>query len=360
MHRWTATVPPGLEPVVLRELALAGIEGRIEPGAVVFGAQLERGAPLASSLRTPTRLLLHITRGKWGSLGELAALVRRADWASVLDPRAPLEVSVAGSGGPRIRKDMVQKKVQHAIKDVLRGTPRKGPGRGFYTQRVQVRMSREGSMISIDAGGELLHRRGWRQEQGRASLRENFAAALILMGGWDQQEALVDPFCGAGTIPIEAALMAAKRPPGHPRRAYAWTEWPALRAQAKRTSRAKPAVPPGIVLGADKESQALAMAASNAERAAVRPAWRLCNVAELEAPAPTGLIVTNPPYGQRLGQHVEGVYRALGQQLAGPFRGWRALFLCPHASLAQRVHSGAERLTSFSNGGLRVGVWAVG
>jgi len=361
MPKWTLTLPPGLEPVALRELEGLGVRAKSTPGALLFEAELAAGALLARSLRTANRLSCEVLSGRARSLEELAAVVREADWRPFLRLRDEVELSTHTARSRLSRKDMVEKKVLNAIHDQLRGggvraLPASRPHR---QQRLQIHLEDDQLRISIDAGGERLGVRGWRQAQGKAPLRENLAASRLLLAGWDGDEALLDPFCGSGTIPIEAALLASGRPPGTGR-PYAYEAWPVLQGgAAPRPSPARRSTPAAPIVGSDRHGPALADAHQNAERAGVSIQLVQADVSEPPVPASAGLVLTNPPYGMRLGNQVAGVYRALGRALQGPLSGWRAMFICPDAELARMVSPRVFPITSFSNGGTRVTAWAL-
>lgn len=356
MPTWTAIAPPGLEPVVSRELELLGETPQQSAGHVQFTASLERGAVLSGLLRTPTRLLLQVGNTRARTYEELAQRLRSMDWTPYLRPRDDVHVVVRATRSRLKHRTAVEKKAANAIQDSLKGRPLP-PSRARRprrTQRVQVHIANDQATVSIDVAGDLLHMRGWRREAGKAPLRENLAACLLFASGWSPEEPLMDPFCGSGTIPIEAALLAAGKPPG-PRREFAWEAWPKLVGKALRW----PSVPaqPAQIFGADHNERAIEISGHNARRAGVSVQFQLSEVEALLAPAPTGLIVANPPYGERLGNHVLGVYSALGRLLEGPFAGWRVAFLAPHPELAVKVHPDVMQLTTFKNGGLPVGLY---
>lgn len=366
MPTWFAVIPPGLEPVLAAELAQLhppGL-GRVAqvPGGVRFEAPLATGARLCASLRSPSRVLLELVSGPAASYDALAEQVRRVDWRPFLHPWSPLEVASTSRASRLHFRDANQKRVAHAIADALRGPrlPSLRDRRPPLTQRVQVRIEEDQATISIDASGELLHIRGWRKVSGKAPLRENLAAALLLKAGWRGDEPLVDPFCGSGSFCIEAALLAAGRPPWTDRR-FAWQDWPALaRERAPDHRRPRHPAPPSVtIVGSDRSGEALAGALENATRAGVNLSWIQRDVSALEPPPGVGLVIANPPYGERLGQQVDGVYRAFGRSLRERFAGWRVLFLSPSAALAGQVHRDARSIGTFSNGGLRVGIWAL-
>jgi putative N6-adenine-specific DNA methylase len=356
--KWYAVAHPGLEGVVAAEIAEAGPVPVVSPGGVAFDATLELGARLARSLRTPDRLLAELASGPAPTSDQLAALVRKADWRPFIHPLATLEVAVTTRASRVHYRDSAERKVEHAVREALKGPrlPDKG-GRPRMPQRVQVRIDADRATISVDAGGELLHRRGWRPEGGGAPLRENLAAALLRLAGWHGTEPFVDPFCGSGTLPIEAALLAAGRSPfgGRP---FACDEWPGLGPQRREPPRQRSASV--VIVGADRDAKALPRALANAERARVDVRWQQIDVSELAPPAPSGTIVTNPPWGLRLAPEAVGsVYARFGRAIRERFGGWRVVFLSPHPSLAERVHREATCLTTFTSGGVHIGVWAV-
>lgn len=341
----------------MRELRSQGVEGRAEPGGVRFEGPLAL-ARLAGELWTASRLQVEVATGPARSLEELAQLVRRVEWRAFLPPGARVEVQASCSGSRLHFREAIERKVGFAVQDAV-GRPRE---RDPVVQPLRLRLVDDQATVSVDAGGELLHRRGWRLQPGRAPIRETIAAALLVMSGWDADEPLLDPLCGSGTIPIEAARRAAGMSPGEGR-SYAFEGWPALGERAGRGGRgaAGPApstVPAVAIHGSDRDPGAIAAALDNAARARVRIHWSRLDVAEREAPAPTGLVLTNPPWGERVGDEARALDQ-LGRALRGPLSGWRALFLVPDAALAARVDRRARCLTTFQSGGLRIGAFVV-
>ncbi len=258
----------------------------------------------------------------------------------------PLAIHVSGS---RLgRRDIVEKKVEHVLEATLR---RGRPGPPLAEQSVFVRVADDVS-ISLDVGG-LLHKRGWRTEQGKAPLRENFAACLLVAAGFAGDRPLLDPFCGSGTIVIEGALMAAGRSPFVRDRVFAADAWPCSpRPVDSRGGRAA-----GIA-GSDSSATEIERARRNAQRAGVSIDFDVLAVDRVERRGDGGLVVANPPYGERLGKDVRGVYAAFGRVLRERFADWDAVFLAPDERLAGLVDREADRITTFQNGGLRVGMFA--
>lgn len=357
MSRWFAVVPPGLEPVVARELSWLGVSGEVVTGGINFDASVEEGAQLTAAARSPARLLLRVAEGNARTLRDLARLIESVDWSPYFRDRVQVHVSASTNRSRLYRRDIVASKVESALSVALRKQLRSQRGRPpRIQQRLLVRIDNDHVTLSLDAGGELLHRRGWRTSTVRAPLRENLAAAMLVAAGWDGEEALLDPFCGSGTIPIEGALMAAERAPWTSR-SFAWEEWPVLGGQ--RPVRPKGAAVSVPILGTDQDAKSIAACVENAGRAGVEVDWRLLQVSDIEPPAPVGLVAANPPYGRRLGQRVRGVYVRFGQALRERFSGWRVVFLAPNDRLARAAHERAQRLTTFRNGGIRVGLFII-
>jgi putative N6-adenine-specific DNA methylase len=227
-----------------------------------------------------------------------------------------------------------------------------------------VRIEHDTCTLSVDTSGEPLHRRGHRQETGRAPLRESLAAALLLASGWEGRVPLVDPFCGAGTIAIEAALLARDRAPGRQRgfAFEAWRDfdaalWQQLRAEADARAARAPAPPP--ILACDRDAGAVAAAHANARRAGVEADVQILQrtLSALDVPPGPGFIVTNPPHGVRLRSgDLRDLYARFGQVLRARCPGWQVALL----SADPRAHAAAglplEAHGTLVHGGLRLAI----
>lgn len=361
MPRLLAIAPPGLEPAVAQELTDLGHTGlQVQPGHVALKvADLAAVAELCHRARTPARLLLPLAQGHARTLEELARLVRGIDWTPYLDRKDPISVSLTKSNARIRRKEAAEKKVKNAIADAMRKPGPRRVRRAPTEQTVRVRLDGDKAVLSIDVGGGLLHKRGWRTDTGKAPIRETLAASLLVLAGWTPDEPLLDPFCGAGTFPIEAALLASGRSP-FVGRMLPCVRWPALSEwRPPKGPRQAPAV---SITGSDHSGHAIERSRENARRAGVSVPFNKVDIAHIESPSEPGLVICNPPYGARLGKDdgaVRGVYKALGRAMRGPLAGWRALFLAPNARLAALVDREAFQITTFSNGGMRVGVWGL-
>ncbi|HEX9019168.1 MAG TPA: hypothetical protein VF806_08270, partial [Anaerolineaceae bacterium] len=246
---------------------------------------------------------------------------------------------------------------------LVKGEP--APGES-PAQLIVVRVAHDHCTISVDTSGELLHRRGYRLATAKAPLRETLAAAMLLATGWDAAHPLVDPFCGSGTIAIEAALLARGIPPGALRAGdpsgFAFMQWPGYDAalwqsivQARQPRLAADCPP---ILASDRDAGAIRMAQANAERAGVAEniTFTCQAVSAITPPPGPGWLVTNPPYGLRVSasKDLRNLYAQLGNVLRAKCPGWQVGILCSDLKLLGQT--GLRLDTSFSmvNGGVSV------
>jgi len=381
MLRWFATATPGVEPVLLGEVGALpqARDVRSVEGGVEFSGTLALGMRANLCLRTASRVLLRVGRVEARDFARLRRKVSTLPWHELVPDGAALRVKASARRSRLFHTGAVEETVGLALADCLSRPPRSLADREGEALTVLARGEDDRWTLSIDSSGELLHRRGWRLEAPHAPLRETLAAALLLLCEWDPATPLVDPMCGAGTIPIEAAAIALRRAPGLGR-PFAFERWPCFdpalwegeRAAARNACRDELAAP---ILGLDHSPSAIASARRNAERAGVARHLQIeeCALAELRAPRfrprrtpthggatgerpPRGLVVANPPYGRRLGdaRRAGAAYTELGRVLRERFRGWRVGILCSHPAHRACLRLGRPVVHSLRNGGLRV------
>jgi 23S rRNA (guanine2445-N2)-methyltransferase / 23S rRNA (guanine2069-N7)-methyltransferase len=348
----------------LRGLGAAAVT--TQRGGVAFRGPLEVAYRACLWSRVASRILLPLASFSAPTPEALYAGVRAIRWREHLRPRGTLAVDCAASGAA-IAAHFAALKTKDAIADQLRDEcgVRPSVDRVRPDLRVNLYLQGRGAVVSIDLSGESLHRRGYRGPQRAAPLKENLAAALLLLAEWPRRArdgaALLDPMCGSGTIPIEAALMAADIAPGMFRSAFGFlgwrghdpTLWARLRQEAAdRQIRAARRLP--VVRGSDVERAAVRAAQANATRAGVE---RLLHfeprpLAECMPPTVTGLVVTNPPYGERLGAGaaLEPLYAQLGDVLRQRFPGWTAYVLTGNRALGRRIGLRPARRLVLYNG----------
>ena len=365
---WIATAPVGAASVLAQELAQFGAEDiRERSHDVKFQGNLEVGYRACLWSRSATRVLL--------SLGQIDALsaksvyesVKRIDWRQHIAPGATLACDCSG-GNESIRHTIYGSQLlKDAVCDALRETRGERPNIKPERPDVLLHMHVEATtaLVSVDFSGESLHLRGYREEGGRAPLKENVAAAVLLRAGWAESAErggwLVDPMCGSGTFLSEGALIAADAAPALQRTYFGFLGWhghdAALwhRLCAEAQSRRAARVPRRCILGSDIDGQAVRAAIANGERAGVAD-WLHVEkraLADVVAPAgQTGLVVVNPPYGERIGAEsgLPALYTQLGETLRHGFSGWQAAILTGNPPLARNLGMFAKRTHRVFNG----------
>ena len=382
-RRWFLVSAPGLEEATAREAArLAGAtEVRVVEGGVELTGPPEVGYGANLWLRVATRVLARLGEVRAREFGKLRHALSALPWEALIAPGVPVKVSASTSRCRLYHTGAIAETVELAIADRLgrRATAAPGPGdqEPAAAQTVLLRGAEDRFMVSVDSSGERLHRRGWRQENAAAPLRETLAAGLLALCEWEPTMALYDPMCGAGTIPIEACAQALGIAPGLDRR-FAFEDWPLhqqgplretwerMREEAVASSAAargaargatSPAAPV-MIMGADRSAAAVESARRNAERAGFTTELRLerRELVDARPIASRGLVLLNPPYGRRVGNRrtLGLLYREIGFVLRSHFRGWRAGVLVADRSLAEAIRLPVAAAYPLSNGGLRV------
>jgi putative N6-adenine-specific DNA methylase len=369
-----AVVAPGLEQLAAAELRAIGIEpGEIEPGGVAFAADDTGLFDANLRLRTVSRVIVRVAEFRATAFHELEKLARTVRWDELVAPGAPVRLRVTCRKSRLYHSDGVAQRVGDAIIRRVSGVTIAGAKReadddsdGDTTepgaQLFLVRFVKDVCTISIDSSGELLHRRGYRLATAKAPLRETLAAAMLLAVGYDGSVPLVDPMCGAGTIAIEAALIARRIAPGLSR-AFACERWPrapvkqfaAQRAMAKAERLPHAAAP---IVGSDRDAGGAAAALANAGRAGVAGDIEIRRgaLSGIMPPAGPGLLLTNPPYGVRAssGSEVRNLYAQLGNVARAKCAGWTVALLSADRAMDAQLKLPLREALKFKNGGIPV------
>jgi len=358
-----AVTAPGLEGVCAQELVSLAVAGvRPVHGGVEFSGGLRELYLANLWLRTASRVVARFGGFRCKDFPELFRRSSRLPWGRFLRPETRAVVRAASH---RSRLQHTGRIAETVSESIDRALGRPAPPVDAPEQLILVRFEDDACLISVDSSGQLLHRRGYRQETAHAPLRETLAAGILILLGWDGALPLLDPMCGSGTFPIEAALLAGSRPPGG-RRKFAFMSWPryrpglwqALLSEAARGERRVPVA----VRGRDHDPVALEAASRNAERAGVQAETDF-QLGEMELARPcgeAGLLVCNPPYGQRLG-HPEDLlplFQGLGKACRSSFKGWRVAFLSPDDCFAKATGLSLRPHAVLNNGGIPVTLWA--
>jgi putative N6-adenine-specific DNA methylase len=335
----------------------------VEDRRVLFDATAEEIAGCNIWLRAADRVLIQVGEFPSPDFDALYQGIRGVPWRDLLAPFPAVTVDARTAGSRLTAVPSLQSVAKKAIVDSMRGaTPRMLETGPRYD--VQLTISRDHARVLLDTTGPGLHKRGWRLHTGEAPLRENLAAALVLLSRWDTARPFADPVCGSGTIAIEAALLAANIAPGIGR-AFAAEEWPLFprtawaeaRASAREARRGTTGGPPECVIDAsDRDPAMVKAAAANARAAGVDRLIRF-RTAPMESFSPDrdfGCLVCNPPYGERLGspREAQDLARALGM-LRSRAPTWSFFVLSALEDFQRCFGARASRNRKLYNGNLR-------
>ena len=328
------TCPRGLEALLADEIAsLGGSDSQPGDGGVAAKGTMEAVYRINLHSRVASRVLLQLTKGAYLSEQDIYKLARNIRWSQWFAVENTFKVQVEGKRAQVKSLDFIGLKIKDAVCDAFRDECGERPS--VEKQRPDVRvhafMNDKTIQIFIDTSGEALFKRGYRQEAGEAPLRENLAAGLLLLSGYDGSQPFQDPFCGSGTLAIEAALIALKRAPGLMRRFgfeklknFDKALWMKIKQAAREAALDQVAAP---IAGSDNDRQMIRIARQNAEAAEVAE-WVVLETADAQNVRPNGeggIMVSNPPYGVRLAdvQMLHGLYPQLGSWLKQYYAGWQ-------------------------------------
>ena len=362
-----AVTAPGLEPICAAELEQLHIRGTVEPGGVAWTGDLTSIARANLWLRTASRVIVRVAEFRARTFFELERHAKRIAWERFVSRGTPVEFRVtcrksklyhSGAVAQRFIEAVVRHvgevEATHAADEEEESTN--------HRQLFVVRFLHDLCTVSVDSSGPLLHLRGYRQAVARAPLRETLAAATLLGAGWSGTTPIVDPMCGSGTIPIEAALIARRMAPGR-HREFAFLDWPEskrdawARLAADADTQALPASPVTI-MGADRDEGAITAARANAERAGVSSdiTFERQALSALTPDDGPGLIVANPPYGHRIGEadRLRNLYAQLGNVVRAKRPNWDVALLSADPVLERHTALALHEVLRTRNGGIAV------
>jgi putative N6-adenine-specific DNA methylase len=337
-HSLFLAAPPGLEPLLAEEAREAGFpDPEPQPGGVITHGEWPDIWRANLVLRGAGRVLVRLGAFHAVHLAQLDKRARRLDWASVLVPGQPVRVEAACQRSRIYHQGAAAQRIARAISDAVRA-----PVEPDGPVRVLVRIVEDFCTVSLDTSGEPLHRRGHKPDVGKAPLRETLAALALRACGFRGTETVIDPMCGSGTIALEAAEIAAGLYPGRSRR-FAFERLAGFDddAWAHMRQGAAPIPAPPPVFGFDRDAGAIETARANAIRGGVESIATFATqpISALEPPpgAVPGLVLVNPPYGERIGETgpLHALYATLGRVLQQRFAGWRAGVITSEPGLAR-------------------------
>jgi 23S rRNA (guanine2445-N2)-methyltransferase / 23S rRNA (guanine2069-N7)-methyltransferase len=364
------TCPKGVEPLLAAELAQLGAsETKERQGGVSCQSSQRDAYRICLWTRLASRVLMPLKTFPCASADELYAAARGVNWPELFDVHSTFAIEVAGHSPHLTHTQFAGLRVKDAIADGFREALGSRPDVDTAKPdlRIHLYLDREQATLSLDLAGDALHRRGYRSRSVEAPLKENLAAALLIRSGWPalaaQGAPFLDPMCGSGTLVLEAAFIAADIAPGIARADWgfkAWHEhrpkvWEDLVAEAEaRRIDGMTKLP--LLIGQDIDPRPVSAARQNAERAGLPMLrWDRRDLADMQPPeGPPGLVVTNPPYGERLGNDADIIklHSLLGAALKERFGGWQVGVFTGRPDLGPRIGLRAQKMYSLYNGAI--------
>jgi putative N6-adenine-specific DNA methylase len=357
-----APCPRGLEGLLAEELkALGARDAKAGSGGASFRGDMAACWRANLGSRLASRVLMQLAHFPYRSEQDVYAATHVLDWPGLFALERSLRVDVNATRCPLKSLDFVTLRIKDAVCDKFRD--RLGARPDVDTRepdvRVQAFLDATHCTLYLDTSGDALYKRGYRDDTGEAPLKENLAAGIVMLSGWDRHAPFFDPMCGSGTIVIEAALMALNIPPGFLRGSFGFerlkdhdaTAWKALRKkEMDRASSPRPLE----IFGSDISGRELRRAHANLEAAGLKGAVLLkqADVREVVAPAASGVLATNPPYGVRIGESMDlkAFYPELGNAFKARFAGWNCYVFSGDPELAKLIRLKATKRTPLFNG----------
>lgn len=364
-----AICPRGLEELLAQELGQCGASGcAVEPGGVAFAGSLRVAYAANLHSRFASRILWRVLRSGYADEDDIYAAARSVAWEQWFGTDDLLRVDLTATRAPLRSREFATLRIKDGVVDRMREKTGARPSidRTRPDVRVFAHLAAATLDLYLDLSGEALFKRGWRADKGQAPLKENLAAGLLALAGWTPEVPLLDPFCGSGTIAIEAAAVSARRAPGLARRfaferlhTFDARTWAELVAEAKASidTRAAP-----LIVRSDISTKVVDLARKNCALAGFE-SWladgrlqlRAADARTVAPPAPSGLIIANPPYGARSSPKSAPVARLMSDIAANfkrNFGGWSAWLLSADLDLPRQMRLKESRRTVLFNGPL--------
>ncbi|MDF9400862.1 bifunctional 23S rRNA (guanine(2069)-N(7))-methyltransferase RlmK/23S rRNA (guanine(2445)-N(2))-methyltransferase RlmL [Vibrio sp. 1180_3] len=369
MNQYLAVTSNGLENLLVEELTKLGIaDAKPVQAGVKFKASKEQIYRCCLWSRLASRFVLVLSEFNCQNDMDLYLSATAVNWVNHFHSSKKFVVDFNGTNREIRNSQYGAMKVKDAIVDCFtnKNLPRPSIDKDRADLRVHVRLHKEKAILGIDMVGGGLHQRGYRPEAGRAPLRETLAAAIILRSGWNETKPLLDPMCGSGTLLIEAAMMAAGMAPGVKRAKWGFEAledfdaelWAQIKSEANVQARRGVKKVDCKFFGFDNDARVLQTAKDNARRAGVEDliTFQLGDAALIKRPADfeDGVVICNPPYGERLGTHpgLIALYTAFGGQLKAEFGGCQASIFSSSDELLSCLRMRAEKQFKLNNGAL--------
>ena len=376
IRKFFATAAKGMEPLLLEEIQALGAQDiQSSVGGVAFQGTLETAYKVCLLSRVASRVLMPISEFGAPTPEKLYGGVRQIRWSQHMRPDQTLAVDFTSIRSAITHTQFGAQKTKDAVVDQFQSIAGSRPSVDLARPdlRLNIYLKENHAILSIDLSGDGLHRRGYRQQDTGAPLRESLAAAILLHAGWpkiaEQGGGLIDPMCGSATLPIEAGLMATQTAPGLNRDYFGflgWLQhdapaWERLKAEAQsiREQRMKKPLPP--IAGFDEDFRAIHGGIQNVERAGMRGIVHLekreLNLTQplsISSPTaqPRGIFIVNPPYGERMGEEeaLGELYTKIGDTLKQKFKGWEGYVFTGSPELSKKIGLKASKRIVLFNG----------
>jgi len=358
-----ASCPRGLEALLARELETLGAsKSAAVPGGVTFEGDFRVCYRANLESRLATRVLARVGRCPYRNERDVHEGALAVKWPEWFGERRTIRVDVKAIRSPLKSLEFATLTIKDAVCDRFRADRGRRPDVDTRSPdvRIQAFLDRNTATFYLDTSGEALNRRGYRSDAGDAPIKENLAAGIVRLSGWQPGETLLDPMCGSGTIAIEAAMIALAVPPGQARgfgferlSGFDRRKWSEVRDAALALRLPSRRLP---IFARDRYGDELKKARANLEAAGLADCIELkqADVLDTGAPAASGVLIANPPYGARLGEDaaLAEFYPKLGDTLKKYYAGWRCYFFSGDARLPKLIHLSASRRTPLYNGPL--------
>ena len=363
MEKFFASCPRGLEALLVEDLAAVGVEHLKQiPGGVHFAADWPACYAANLHSRIATRILWRVAHGRYAKEDDIYKLALDCEWPSWFAATQTIRVDVTAVKSPLKSLEFITLRIKDAVCDRFRADTGKRPSVDTREPDVRVHgfITVDECTLYIDTSGAPLYQRGLRQKTVEAPLKENVAAGILRLSGWQPGTPLLDPMCGSGTFLIEAAQMALRIAPGAGRefgfqrlKNFQLAAWKTMLDTAMDAE--KPAKDAQIY-GRDISPVAVRAALANLDRAGLLPAVTLStgDILEASAPATSGVLIANPPYGERLSEQEElaAFYPHLGSALKRNFAGWTCYLLTADLRMPKLMRLSPSRKTPLYNGAI--------
>lgn len=363
-EQYFATVARGLESLAAQELETLGAKA-VQPAFCGVSFEGDRTLLYRVNLwaRLPFRVLVKLHEFPCYDAVDLYRGIQQINWEPYLTPEHTLAVDATGKSRQLNHTHFTALKVKDAIVDQQQAAL--GERSNVDTEqpdvRINVHIEEDHCTVSLDSSGSSLHRRGYRPAVGLAPLKESLAAALIEMTGWQPDIPFLDPLCGSGTLPLEASMKALNIAPGLFRDQFGFETWPNIDVELwddllQEAENSQKEDLDAVIVGCDRNPEVIRQARANALNCGVGHLVKFTQteLADVEAPADHGILLCNPPYGERLGadEDLGAFYKLLGNVLKQKFRGWTAFVLSGNKELASTIGLKSSQRFPVNNGSI--------